>query len=109
MRQLTRCPSIVTHILRQILPSVSEIDRSNFDILRSLDVPLLLAVVAEDDTASAETFRSAAPSLEDFILGISHDLELAGTAHLNPPGIARFNTFDEAIRHLRNISVKLPS
>jgi len=69
----------------------------NFNHLRSLDIPLLLAVFAEDDAASVEAFTSMAESagLNDFVLGMTHNLGLLDLGDRKPPLVAVFNALDE--------------
>lgn len=81
-----------------------------------MDRPLLLAVIAEDDSSSRDAMFSTVPALKDsFVLGITPDIEVLSTllASTNagtpdsPPLVVAYNPLDETRPILRPRSSSL--
>jgi len=82
--------------LSEILPPVTKLDQELLQILGTLDKPLLVAVISEDDAASSRAFEEAAASLRsDFVLGTVSGLQLGGLGSLQQPSLVVFNILDE--------------
>ena len=72
------CGSIISYMLKQIIPIVSTVTEENLEELRLIDLPLALAFINQDDQASRELLTSIAGKYKDQILfGISFDAALA--------------------------------
>ncbi len=71
-------------------------DATNFAVMKSLDLPLLLSVISTTDTSSADAFASAGQLLSTkFVFGISHDPSLVVGESAKPPFLTVFNKWDE--------------
>ena len=80
--------SIVSHMLRQVLPRVSVVTEDNIEELSSIDMPLVIAFIHEHDQVSSRMFRSITEGIQDqYLLGISHDIKLSGKPSISPPFI----------------------
>jgi protein disulfide-isomerase A1 len=83
-------------MIRQILPTVSEVTTSNFEKIISLDTAVLIAYVDEDDQESRTVFSSIAESHQDqFIFGVTSDITLAGLDVARTPFVVRYSHLDQ--------------
>lgn len=72
---------------------------NNIEELRSLDMPLVVAYIDEDDSLSSKVFESIADLHHDkFLFGISSDVRLAKAATLKPPFLLLRSTLDHIDR-----------
>ncbi|KIW75207.1 hypothetical protein Z517_11980 [Fonsecaea pedrosoi CBS 271.37] len=92
-----RASSVVTKVLQTITQLVSQPDREAFGTLKSLDVPLLLFVVSEDEAPELSTVRAqVAEKLQDkFLVATTTDLTLAEEADVRPPFVVVWHSLDE--------------
>jgi Thioredoxin-like domain len=88
--------SIISYMIRQALPTISAVNRSNFDEIISLDIAALIAYIDENDRKSSEVFTSIADSYRDqFVFGITSDLTLAKANVSELPFIILYNPSDQ--------------
>ncbi|KAK1751193.1 hypothetical protein QBC47DRAFT_406449 [Echria macrotheca] len=103
-----KSPAITTHVLQAILPTVTTVEKHNLPVISSLTIPLLLAVLPEDDIASAEELNLVAELLKHkYIVGMTHDTSLhpdlkpvnteLAAAPPPPPYLVVLNVMDEVI------------
>ena len=90
--------SIITEVLKIILPPVSQANRQIFDTLKSLDIPLLLLTESGDDTSRSSTvIAQVAEKLHGkFFVITTHDLTFSEEEGTQPPFIVVLNSRDEA-------------
>jgi protein disulfide-isomerase A1 len=89
----------MSHMLKQVLEPIFEVDEQRFHTVKALDLPLLMLTRDPDDEPSFEVLRSLArKELSDrFLVGVTSDATLAGVAGTTPPFLAVFNVLDETI------------
>jgi protein disulfide-isomerase A1 len=88
-------------MLRQILPLVSTVASDNLEELRSIDLPLVIAFVDEDDQTSREMFALIAEDHRDqFLFGISSNTSLSGikSEFLKQPFVVLHSSLDHIDR-----------
>lgn len=82
-------------MIRQALPIVSVVNRSNFKEITSLDIAALIAYIDENDWESREVFTSISDShRNEFIFGITSDVTLAKSDAAELPFIIIYNPLD---------------
>lgn len=88
--------SIMSYMIRQTLPTISAVNRSNFEEITSLDIAVLIAYIDENDRKSSEVFTSIAESHRDqFVFGITSDPTLAKAYVSKLPFIILYNPLDQ--------------
>jgi protein disulfide-isomerase A1 len=96
VKQQTDLCSIISYMIRQILPPVSGVDETNFEELISLEIPLLLAYLDRDDQQSRDLFKSLSEKHEsEFIFGTTLDISLAEEDIAKPPFVILYSPMDE--------------
>ena len=93
--------SIVSYMLRQIIPTISTVTKDNLEELQLIDLPLSIAFINEDDQISRELVTSIAEEYKDrFLFGISSDITLAKSKSgpFMPPFIVLYNPSDHIDR-----------
>lgn len=88
--------SIISYMIRQTLPTVSAVSKSNFEEITSLDIAALIAYIDDNDPESSEVFASISDSHRDqFIFGITSDVALAKADVAEPPFIILYSPLDQ--------------
>src|SRR5271167_4453989 len=83
-------------MVRQTLPIVSAVNRSNFGEIISLDIATFIAYIDENDRKSSDVFSSISDSYRNqFIFGITSDVALANSNVAELPFIILYNPLDE--------------
>jgi protein disulfide-isomerase A1 len=83
-------------MIRQSLPVVSAVNRSNLEELISLGVAALIAYIDENDRKSIEVFTSISDSHRNqFVFGITSDMALAKAGIAKLPFIVLYNPLDQ--------------
>jgi hypothetical protein len=83
-------------MIRGSLPLVSEVTTDNFKEILSMGTSALIAYIDEDDQQSRTVFTTFAESHQnEFIYGITSDLELAKSEGQKSPFIAIYNPLDQ--------------
>ncbi|CAK7562882.1 MAG: protein disulfide-isomerase precursor [Sporothrix epigloea] len=91
-----KAAAITSYMIKQSLPAVSTVTRSNLDEFKKADKVVLVAYFKADDKASNETFTKVAEKLRDnFPFGASSDAELAEAEGITVPSIVLYKDFDE--------------
>jgi protein disulfide-isomerase A1 len=86
-------------MIRQTLPLISTVMKGNIEELLSLDMPLVIAYVDENDQKSPELLNSIADSYHDkFLFGISSDTSLAKAETVKPPFLVLHSALDHIYR-----------
>ncbi|KAE8443507.1 hypothetical protein EG329_001819 [Mollisiaceae sp. DMI_Dod_QoI] len=88
---------ITSHLIKQVLPLISEIDAGNVEEFKELDAPLLVGYFDADDTKSLQVFLEIAESpLHDaFLFGTATDEPLFQVEKTKKPFIVLWNPLDE--------------
>lgn len=82
---------------KQTLPIVSSVNEGNFEELKSLGLPALIAFINANDEKFEAVFTSVAESLQDeFIFGVTSDFTLFDEKAVDPPFVVLYNPLDEA-------------
>lgn len=91
--------SIISYMLKLILPAVSVVTKDNIQELRSIDMPLIIAFVDEENQDSTELINAIAEDNQDrFLFGMSSDMSLAKAGSITPPFIAMHTASDHIDR-----------
>ncbi|KAF8858530.1 thioredoxin-like protein [Acephala macrosclerotiorum] len=88
---------IASHMIKQVLPPISEIDATNLEEFKYLDTPLLIAHFDADDKITFQTFLQVAesPLHDSFLFGTSIAESLFQTEVLERQYIELWNPVDE--------------
>jgi protein disulfide-isomerase A1 len=90
------CLSIISYMIRGSLPLVSEVNESNLKEILSMGTSALIAYIEENDQESRAIFTSFAESHQnEFIYGITSDLQLASSDAQETPAIILYNPLDQ--------------
>ena len=90
-------------MIRQTLPSISEITESNIVELSSLDILLVIAYIDEDDSESGKLFESIAEMhRHEFLFGKTSDIILAASYSDQLPLIVVHNPLDHIDQVFKN-------
>jgi protein disulfide-isomerase A1 len=82
-------------MIRQALPNLSLVNKSNFEEIISLDIAALIAYIDENDQKSYRAFSAISDSHRNkFIFGITSDVTLARTSIAELPFIILYNPLD---------------
>lgn len=88
--------SIVSYMVKQSAPAVSEVTAESLEDFKSMDKITIVGYFAEDDKESAEAYTSFAKSQRDnYLFGSSHDVSLASAEGVKQPSIILYKDFDE--------------
>lgn len=83
-------------MIRQTLPPVSVLNRSNFQELKALDFPLLVVLMQQDDQEIQNVLTSLALAYKDTIIfATSSDMSLVNDEAVRLPSIVIYNPLDE--------------
>jgi protein disulfide-isomerase A1 len=83
-------------MIRQSLPTVSDVTTSNFEEILSLGTSVLIAYIDEGDQGYHSVFTSFAELHQNqFIFGIASDTKLAKSDVMRTPFIVLYNPLDE--------------
>jgi protein disulfide-isomerase A1 len=91
-----KAEAIVSYMVKQSLPPVSEVTAANFESFTTSDKVVVVGFFAADDDKSNATFSAVANSQrDDFLFGATNDASLAKKAGVSLPGVVLYKTFDE--------------
>jgi hypothetical protein len=81
------------------LDPVIELDEQRLNIMKALDIPLLVLTCARDDESSLKIIRSLAQQelSSRFFVGLMTDSSFAGAIETAAPFLTVFNALDQAI------------
>ncbi|KAI0996781.1 Protein disulfide-isomerase [Podosphaera aphanis] len=89
-------PAIISHMIKQSLPAVSELTKETIEDFKKADQVVLVAFIEADDKTSNTTFTTVAEKLRDnYPFGATNDVELAKSEGVTPPAIVLYKSFDE--------------
>jgi protein disulfide-isomerase A1 len=88
---------IVSQVLKRVLDPIVELDEQRFNIMKALDVPLLVLNRAPDDEFSLKTMSSLAQQELSgrFFVGVVTDSSFTGTVPTTIPFLTVHNVLDE--------------
>ncbi|EMR08306.1 protein disulfide-isomerase domain [Pneumocystis murina B123] len=89
--------SIVSFMIKQTLPLITEVDRENFDFFKTSDEIVILAFLDKEDKANDIYTKLATTYRNKYVFGITSDVSLAKEFNLSLPGLAIFKTFDDPV------------
>ncbi|CZR64924.1 uncharacterized protein PAC_14824 [Phialocephala subalpina] len=95
-----RARDITSHMIKQVLPLISEIDAANIEEFKELDTPLLVAYLDAEDKKNFNTFLQVAesPLHDSFLFGTTTTTEPLFQVEVKErPFIEFFNPVDEVI------------
>ncbi|KAN0121925.1 Thioredoxin-like domain containing protein [Hyaloscypha variabilis] len=95
-RHERKAANIISYMIRGSLPLVSEVNESNLKEILSMGTSALIAYIEENDQESRAIFTSFAESHQnEFIYGITSDLQLASSDAQETPAIILYNPLDQ--------------
>lgn len=87
---------MISYMIKQSLPAVSNLDKDTITAFQSADKVVLVAYLDADDKEATEAFTNAATELRDnFLFGSTTDAALAKEAGVKAPAIVMYKSFDE--------------
>ncbi|GAO50371.1 hypothetical protein G7K_4498-t1 [Saitoella complicata NRRL Y-17804] len=93
-----KADAIVSYMVKQSLPAVSELTSSNFEDFTTSDNVVVVAFFDAKDTESNSTFSAVAnKQRDDFLFGATTDKKLAKKAGVKVPGVAVYKKFDDGL------------
>ncbi|KAL0474713.1 protein disulfide-isomerase [Neurospora intermedia] len=91
-----KAAAITSYMIKQSLPSVSELNKDNIEEFKKADKVVIVAYLDAADKASNETFSKVADKLRDeYPFGASSDAALAEAEGVTAPAIVLYKDFDE--------------
>jgi protein disulfide-isomerase A1 len=88
---------IISYMIKQSLPAVSEVTTANFEEFKSADKIVVIAYVSSSDAPAAEFHATAEKHRDDYLFGQCTDSSLIEAAGLSAPAIVLYRTFDDPI------------
>jgi len=87
---------IISYMVKQSLPAVTTVTADKFDEFKKADKMVLVAFVDDESSAPATVFKSAAEEhRDDYLFGLSTDVEVLKAAGVTAPAIVLYRSFDE--------------
>ncbi|KAG8865352.1 protein disulfide-isomerase precursor [Tulasnella sp. 330] len=91
-----KADGIVSYMIKQSLPAVSEVTAANHDEFKAADKVVLVAYLSTPTDAPASVYSSVAQAhRDDYMFGLSTDAAAATAAGVTPPAIVLYKKFDE--------------
>lgn len=91
-----KADGIISYMIKQSLPAVSEVTKENFDEFKKADKLVAVAFLPSSTDSPAPEFSATANKhRDDYLFGLSTDAEVAAAADVTPPAIVVFRSFDE--------------
>jgi len=90
---------IVSHVLKRVLPPIVKLDQQRLNVMKVLDLPLLVLRSTLDDDKSFNILNSLAErELSDrFFVAMMTDSPFIDVAEMTSPFVTVFNILDETI------------
>ncbi|ESK96047.1 protein disulfide isomerase [Moniliophthora roreri MCA 2997] len=90
-----KADGIVSYMIKQSLPAVSEVKGDNFEEFKKADKIVAIAYVSSASDAPAPAFSATAEKhRDDFLFGLSTDKDLIAAEGVTPPAIVVYRSFD---------------
>lgn len=89
--------SIVSYMIKQTLPLMTQVDRENFDLFKTSDEIVILAFLDKEDNANDVYTKLATSYRNKYVFGITSDASLAKEFGLSLPGLVMFKNFDDPV------------
>lgn len=87
---------IVSYMVKQSLPAVSDVTPLNFEDFVAKDQFVAIAYLDKSDSASMDALKSFAEDARDmFLIGASHDAQLAQAQGVQFPALMAYRKFDD--------------
>lgn len=87
---------IVSYMLKQQLPAVSKVTPDTLEDLKTKDRFVLVGYIDASDKTSAEALHKYAEEHRDtYVVGVSHDKDLAAKSGATFPSLVAYRAFDE--------------
>lgn len=85
--------------MKRVLDPIIELDQQRFDVIKALDLPLLMLTRTEDDTMSHEIMDALAEQdlSGRFFMGVTTKPLFDEAVGASPPFLATFNVLDETV------------
>lgn len=91
-----KADGIVSYMIKQSLPAVSEVTSANLADFQNADKIVAIAYLTSTTDAPAPEFSATAQKLrDDYLFGVSTDPEAIAAAGVTPPAIVVYRSFDE--------------
>ncbi|KAA1466410.1 protein disulfide isomerase [Dentipellis sp. KUC8613] len=91
-----KADGIVSYMVKQSLPAVSEVTVANHDEFKTADKIVAVAYLASSTQAPAAAFSAAANKhRDDYLFGLTTDEAAISAAGVTPPAIVLYRAFDE--------------
>ncbi|TCD69677.1 protein disulfide-isomerase precursor [Steccherinum ochraceum] len=93
-----KADGIISYMVKQSLPAVSEVTSANFDEFKTADKIVAVAFLSSTTSAPAPEFSAAASKhRDDYLFGLSTDPAVHEAARVTPPAIVLYRTFDDIV------------
>jgi len=91
-----KADGIISYMLKQSLPAVTDVNNANFDEFKKADKLVLIAFLSSASDDPGPQFKAAADShRDDYLFGLSTDSEVFKAAGVAPPAIVLYRSFDD--------------
>lgn len=89
--------SLVSHVLKQVLGPITELDEERLDIMKSLDMPLMLLTRTDNDASSFSIMNTVAQQhlSEKFFVGVMTSPAAHDESASKLPFLTTFNALDD--------------
>ncbi|KAH7914164.1 thioredoxin-like protein [Hygrophoropsis aurantiaca] len=91
-----KADGIVSYMTKQSLPAVSEVTVANIGEFQKADKIVVIAYLPSSTAAPAAEFSAAAEKhRDDYLFGVTTDVDAIAAAGVTPPAIVTYRNFDE--------------